>query len=117
MIRSRRIGGRPTQRSRLRAIHALGTAAPEIGQEARPGVLAGPEEDRVGVRSGFVGQRRHVQPAERDIGASGAVVIGEAIRAVRRRDVDLDHHQVGRIVEIERLDVLVLNLDFSSSPR
>ena len=30
---------------------------------------------------------------------------------MRRRDVDLDHDQVGRVVEVERLDVLVLNLD------
>ncbi len=31
-----------------------------------PGVLAGSEEDRVGVRRGLVGQRRDVQTAERD---------------------------------------------------
>ena len=52
-----------------------------------------------------------MQAAERDVRACAAVVVGDAVGAVRRRDVDLNHHEVRRVVQIERLDVLVLNLD------
>ena len=102
----RKAGQRPERRS----IHALRAAAPEIGEELRPGVLAGAEEDRVGVRGRLVRQRRHVQSAKRDVRAPPPVVIGDAIGAVRRRDVDLNHDEVRRVVQVERLDVLVLNL-------
>ena len=39
-----------------------------------------------------------------------AVVVRDAIGTVRRGDVDLDDHQVRRVVQVERLHVLVLNL-------
>jgi hypothetical protein len=35
-------------------------------------------------------------------------VVGQPVRAVRRRDVDLDDDQVRLVVEAEPLDVLVL---------
>ena len=65
------------ERASLRSIHALGMAAAEVGEESRPRVLAGPEEDRVGVRGRLVRQRRDVQAAERHVRAARAVVIGE----------------------------------------
>jgi hypothetical protein len=52
-----------------------------------------------------------VQPAEGHIGAAAPVVIRNRIRAPRRRDVDLNHHQIRLVVEVQALDVLVLNLD------
>ena len=50
----------------------------------------------------FVRQRRHVQAAEHDVCTSRAVVIGQAIRAVRRRDVDLNHDEFRVVVESSR---------------
>ena len=52
-----------------RLIAALRRAGGEVAQELREGVLAGAEEDRVGVRRGFVRQRGDMQAAERDVGA------------------------------------------------
>ena len=104
------------RRQRLERAHALTdnasrAAAPEVGEKFRPGVFAGAEKDRIGVRRGFVRQRRHMQAAKRDVGAFRPVVIGQAIRAVGRGDVDLNHDQIGLVVQVERFDVLVLNLD------
>ena len=42
-----------------------------------PRVLAGPEEDGVGVPRGLVRQRRDVQSAERDVHAPPPVVVGD----------------------------------------
>jgi hypothetical protein len=52
-----------------------------------------------------------VQAAQHDVGAAGPIVVGDAIRAMRRRDVDLDHDQVGLVAQVELFDVLVLNAD------
>jgi hypothetical protein len=52
-----------------------------------------------------------VDPAERDVDASAAVVVGDLVGAVGATDVDLDADQVGLVVEVERLDVLVLKGD------
>ena len=56
-----------------------------------------------------------MQAAEGDVGALAPVVVGQAIGAQRGGDVDLDHDQVGLVVEVEPLDVLVLELATSSS--
>ena len=42
--------------------------------------------------------------------ASTPIVVGQAIRAVRRRDVNLNDDQIGCIIQPELLDVFVLNL-------
>ena len=52
-----------------------------------------------------------MQPAECDVRALATVVIGNPIGAIGVGDVDLDHHQVRLIVEVERLDVFVLQRD------
>ncbi len=39
------------------------------------------------------------------------VMIGQLVGAVGRGDVDLDHHQVRLVVQVKRLDVLVLDHD------
>ena len=105
------------ERPQARLIAALRRAGGEVAQELREGVLAGSEEDRVGVRRGFLGQRGDVQAAERDVRALAAVVIGNPIRAIGVGDVDLDDDQVRVIVEIERLDVLVLQRDVERRDR
>jgi hypothetical protein len=65
----------------------------------------------VGVTGGFLVKGRDVQAPERHIGALPPVVVGEAISAPGRGDVDLDHHEVGLVVERQPLDVLVLERD------
>ena len=73
------------ERSHLRSIHALGSAAPEIGEELRPRVLAGADEDRVGVASRLLRQRGDMQSAQRHVGTAAAVVICESrMRGARR---------------------------------
>ena len=110
-MRSRRIGGRPC--SVRRVDWYTGFAQPRLKSSRKRGHVSspGPEENRVRMRSGFVGQRRHVQSAKRHVRPSTAVVIGEAIRAMSGRDVDLNDDKVRRIIQIERLHVLILNLD------
>ena len=101
-------GRQPVERAiRGRAIDARGTPRAKVREELREGLLAGPEEHRVGVRRRLVGQRRHVQAAERDEDAFRPVVVGDAVGAARVGDVDLDDDEVGRVVGVERRDVLV----------
>ena len=50
LIRSRRIGGKPVERPESRLIDARRQPRAEVGEEPRPRVFAGTEEDRVGVR-------------------------------------------------------------------
>ena len=52
-----------------------------------------------------------MQAAECDECSLTAVMIGDAVRAKCRCDVDLDNDEVGRIVEVEFLDVLVYESD------
>ena len=99
------------ERSDLRSIDAIRGAAPEIGEESRPRVLAGSEKDRVRMPGSLFRQRRDVEASKRHMRAPSAVVIREAIRAVRGGDVDLNDDQVGRVVQVEPLHVLVLNFD------
>ena len=82
----------------------------EVGEKARPRVLAGTEKDRVGVRAPL--RRAATSRADRQGPRThrAAVVIGDAIRAAGRRDVDLNDHQIRFVVEPQRLDVLVLDL-------
>jgi hypothetical protein len=77
------------------------------GEKLRKRLFAGPDEDRVGVRRGFVRQRRDVQAAERDEDPARAVRVGDAIRAVRVGDVDLYDDEIGLVVERQAFDVLV----------
>ena len=44
-------------------------------------------------------------------------MVRDAIGPVRGGDVDLDDHQVRRVIQVERLHVLVLNLHVVVSPR
>ena len=83
------------QRAHARPVESCLASSGEIGQELRPRVLAGSDENRIGMRRCFVRKGRHVQPAKHHVHAACAVVIGEAIGALRRSDVDLDHDQIG----------------------
>jgi len=83
----------------------------EITQKLGKRVLARAETDRVGVPGGLVGQRRDVQAAEHDVHTAGAIAVGDLVRAIGVRDVDLDDDEIGCIVQVQRLDVLVLQHD------
>jgi hypothetical protein len=90
-----------------RLIDALRVTIAKILQEGGKRLLARAEDDRVGMRGGFVWKRRHVQAAEGDEDASGAVVVREPIGAVGVGDVDLNQDEVGPVVDSQRLDVLI----------
>ena len=63
---------------------------------------------------GLLGQGGDVQPAQADVRALVPVVIGQLVSPVGGGDVDLDHHQVGVIVQSRGLDVFVLRMISSS---
>ena len=101
----------PGERPFRGAVQRPGPAGAEVGEKRRPGVLARPAEHAVGVPGGLLRQARRVEAAEADVGAPGAVVVGVAVGAAGRGDVRLDDDQVRLIVEAQRLDVLVLQVD------
>jgi hypothetical protein len=53
-----------------------------------------------------------MRTAQGDMCAALPVMVGQRVGAVRRRDVDLNGHQVRLIVEAEVFDVLILDRDF-----
>ena len=94
-----------------RSVPFLWAAGPVISKKCRPGGLARTEEDAIGVGGGLFGQGGDVQPAQAYIGALAMVMVRQAISAVGVGDVDLDDHQIRLVVQVERLDVLVLQGD------
>jgi hypothetical protein len=81
----------------------------EVSEELGEGLLAGAEEDGIGVGGGFVGEGCDVEATKADEGSAGAVVVGEAVGAVGVGDVDLNDDEVGVVVEGEGLNVLVMD--------
>ncbi len=63
------------------------------------------------MRCGFIGERGDVQPSETNMCPPLAVVVSQLVGAPRGRNVDLDHHKVRRIADVEPLDVLILQID------
>ena len=100
------------QRANAGLIRALGPTTLEVGEKARPCILARAEEDRIGVPHRLCGQRRHVQPAERDVSPTLPVVVRDPVCTLRRRDIDLNHDQIRCVREIEGFDMLVLDFNF-----
>ena len=92
---------------RRRSIHPPGPTGAELFHEPRERLLSRAEKDRVGVRPGLVGKRRHVEPAERHETALRPIVVRDAIGTVRVGDVGLDDDEVGPVARVERLDVFV----------
>jgi hypothetical protein len=64
------------------------------------------------VEGGLGGQRRHVQAAQGHVCAALRGSGPRCVRAPRRGDVDLNHHEIRRVVQVEPFHVLVLDLDF-----
>ena len=65
----------------------------------------------VGVLRRFVRQRRGMEATDGDANAACSVRIRDLIGATSRRDVGLQHDQVGFVLEIQALDVLIADLD------
>ena len=81
-----------------RFIPASWRSGRQVAQELREDMLTRPEKDGVGVRRCFIRQRCNMQTTQRDVCATRAIMIGNAIRAIRVRDVDLDNHEVRLVV-------------------
>jgi hypothetical protein len=104
------------ERSDSRAVQGRGAAGAEVGEERGPGVLAGAQENGIGVRRGLVGERCDMEAAQCDIDAALPIVVGDPVRTGRRGDVHLDDDEVGCIVEVDRLDVFVMERDLVVVP-
>ncbi len=52
-----------------------------------------------------------MQPAQADVSAFAPVMVGDLVGAVGGGDIDLDHHQVGLVVQVKGFHVLVLDAD------
>jgi len=92
-----------------RAIHAFGMSLSQVPEKAGKRLLAGSQKDGVGVGRGFLGQRGHVQSAKGHKAALGPTPVSDTVGAIGVGDVDLNDHEVGRVVsqQVQRLDVLV----------
>ena len=60
---------------------------------------------------GRIDPEDRVQAAQHHVRTPPAVVVRQPVGARRRGDVDLDDNEVGRVVDPEALDVLVLQVD------
>ncbi len=98
--------------ARRRDVAARGTARAKVREETRKRLFTRAEEDRVGVRGGFLRQRRDVQAAEDDERSASPVVVRQPVRPAGIGDVDLDHDEIGPVVEAEGRHVLVFDHGF-----
>jgi hypothetical protein len=106
-------GRDPIQRAaRGRDVASRWGAPPEVLQELRKRLLAWAKKDCVGVSGGLVGQRRDVQSAERHERSACAIRVGQPVRAAGVGDVDLNHHEIRPVVELQRRHVLVFEHGF-----
>jgi hypothetical protein len=78
-LEARHRRARQIERRAARVVERVETAVAQIADQARPHRLALAEDDGVGVRRGFVRHRGDVQAAEDDLGAGGAITVGELV--------------------------------------
>src|SRR5687768_17277217 len=112
--------GKTLERAHRGAVRRLRDAGAEVIEKARPRVLAGTDENRIRVGGRLLGQGGDVQPAHRDVYAATTIVVGDLVRSIGRRDVYLDDDELGTVVEVQRLDVLVMKTGlvvFAEVPR
>src|SRR4030095_8343479 len=93
-------------------IDAVRPASPKVRKEPRPRILSRPEKDGVRMRCGLLGQRRYMQTAHYDVRSAPAIVIRDVVRAICRRDVDLNDDEIRRILEVQSLDMFILYFCF-----
>jgi len=92
---------------RCRPVDRQGPTRAKVAQESRKRLLGGSEEDGIRVPGGLVGQRGHVQAAERHEGSARPVVVGDPVRAQGVGDVNLNQHEIRPVVDVQRCHVLV----------
>src|ERR1051326_2933945 len=80
-----------------------------ITKKSRPDVLARSQKNGVGMTCSLVRQRSYMQSSQCDIGTPGAIMVGQLISPVSRSDIDLDHHQLRVIVQIQLLHMFILD--------
>src|SRR5205807_2224652 len=104
--------GRKCSQSPLaRYVAGLWHPAAQVIEKLRPGVLPGTHEYVIGVRRGLIGKRRDMEATQHHPGSAPAIVVGDFVGPSGRCDVDLDHDQLGLIVQLKLFDVLVTNGD------
>jgi len=84
---------------------------PVIGEKSRPDILARSQKNGVGMRRSLMGQRGHMQPSQCYVCSPGAILVSQLVSAVSRSDIDLDHHQLSVVVQIQLLYMLILDGD------
>src|SRR5262249_11521856 len=99
------------ERADFRAVEPARPPLAEVSKEHRPGVFARPEENGVSMLGGLLRQGRDVQPAQANVRAPAAVMIGDLIRASRGSDVNLYDNQFRFVVQIKSFNMLVLQPD------
>ena len=88
-------------------VDGLRRSCAQMLEELREGLIAGPQKDRVGMGRGLVRKGSDVQPSETYIHTNSSIVICNFVSPKSIRYVDLNHHQIGRVIEVQWLDMLV----------
>src|SRR5437660_908035 len=97
------------ERAHLRSVDLCWMSLSVISQKRRPDILARTEKNRIGMSSRLIGQSSDMQPAESDVGSPGTIMVGQFVRSVRRSDIDLDHHQLRIIIEVQPFHMFILD--------
>ena len=98
--------------SRLRRPKATVIARPQpslvcVGHDLRPERLGVARKNRVRVLGDLVGDERRVHPAHHDRHPPRPVLGGDLVGATRRKRLDVDGDQVGRLVVVDLVDAVV----------
>jgi hypothetical protein len=80
----------------------------KVAKKYRPGVLARPDEDRVGMSCSLLWQGCDMQAAKTNIGTFLSIMISDLVRPKGGGDVNLDDDEIGFIGQIESFDMLIL---------
>ena len=95
--------------ARGRRVNAFLLAHAKVFQKLREGLFSGAQENCIGVSGSLFRERGYMQPTQANEGSFRAVVVRNPVSAMGIRNVDLNHHQVGNIVEREPFYMLVHN--------
>ena len=89
----------------------LQVAARRVLEHVLPERLGVADEDRVRVALRLVGDEHHLVAAEDRLDAAPAVLGGDLVGALRRVGLDRDADEIGRVVEVDLFDPLVVEGD------
>ncbi len=92
-------------------VDSLEPSVPGVLQHPGPDLFGFSDDHRVGVPARFLRQQRGVMPTHDHGNAAGAVGIGDLVGAQSLTSHPRDPHHVGLAIEVDRLDVLVDDLD------